>query len=166
MSENSVVPSEPQGGSIAIPGVHGDTSLLADLRSRVVTSYDSQVPAQRDALSRHLETSDGTGRSWINEQLSVQHFIITDAKRRSKLTGELEACARLILVTDQDESWSTTSQWAIESFLRFAGLHGLPPWVPARRMEIVEVATSTGQTTYKLRPASVDPGGARKGGGK
>lgn len=160
------IEGRPKQGDLLPPGMSGDASLLTETRARVVTSLDLSTMEGKRALALAFGEVDAGGKGTIGQTVLAEHFVLRDAQRRSFQSKELDPCKMLVLIGPDGETWSTTSDWAIQSFLLLASLRGPMPWSPPGRYVVTLVRTKGGFETYKL-VESMEPaakGGGRKGG--
>lgn len=131
-------------------GLTGDGELLSVAKSRMLTSLDRNSEADMQLFFACQNDSDYNGRDAINRVFPVKHFLLRDVMRTSMTTKELEPCLRLTLIGPDGETFSTTSDICIRSFLLICAVRGYPPWEPVRQLEVVPVKVRGGFTTYKV----------------
>ena len=91
----------------------------------------------------------------LGEVIEVEHVIAHGVEIADEQTGEVREQPRVVLITPDGDAYQAVSWGVLKSLKMLAQMVSPPPFTPALRLKIQQLATRKGFRTYTLQP--VDP---------
>lgn len=145
MGRDMTVLEPSEGGSVRLPEQPGSLIRLIKARATSIeTSIDVGTPAGEQTFTRCMAKADRLAKQSVGQEITVAAYLAHEIELTNDETGEVLPAIRLVLVTPDGTTISTTSTTLIRGWFDAIALMGrngyAGPWririeaVPARRV--------------------------------
>jgi len=139
MSDNALVPL------VATPA-----QLVSDMGT-VFTSLDLSTEEGKRQFLRSIGESDFAAEDVKKGSFEVQDFLCHRVNLE-KDGGEIVEASRTVLIAPDGSTVSFVSIGVKASLAALIVVYGVPPWKPARKLELKETNSRKGRRVYRLLP--------------
>lgn len=114
-------------------------SIKGDSREALVAMYNA------------INSPDHKLSDFVGKKLNIKDISIERVENMNEETGEMVANARVVLIDENDESYTCVSSGIYSAIKKLVSVFGEPTWEPALPVEVQNLSTKKGRKTMTLK---------------